>query len=255
MNNTINNLNQNTMNELNKPKKEFTDKMISHRMTQKSLEITTDEQILNWKKECDSKLEELDKGFQESTALVLQSYDEYMNKFAPVPEYLPVTVTVQVPSKNIQFPNIVVYPTDTIVQVRDQIIQKMAKKGDPVISYDGANVMVLVNSATGSEIVIDKETVPIVQYRPDPGSILVLKGNLVCKSDTPKECFKNIFVKDKGMRMDYYTCKQCKLNWLCKSCAETCHKDHGVVEYIVNHLPTWGCCYCTKTGLCKLSQK
>jgi len=131
----------------------------------------------------------------------------------------------------------------------------MAKKGDPVVSYEGANVILLVNNTTGKEIIIEKENVPIIQYKPDPGSILVLKGKFICKSDTPKECFKNIFVKDNQMKMDYYTCKQCKLRWLCKSCAETCHKDHGITEYISNHTPTWGCCYCGKSGFCSLSKK
>jgi len=175
-----------------------------------------------------------------------------MQSFAPAPEYLPVTLTIQVPSKKIQFPNILIMPTDTLIQVRDQIILKLAKKGDPVVSYDGVNEMVLINPSNGKEIIIDKQNIPIVQYRPEPGATLVLQGNFICNSDKPKECFKNVFTKDAGMRMDYFTCKQCKLNWLCKSCAETCHKEHIVTEYISNHLPTWGCCYCGKTGHCKL---
>jgi len=235
---------------------DFTTKMTSYQMNSKSMEINNqDPQILTWKNECKEKLLSVEELFKESTAMLLQAYDDYMKNFAPAPEFLPVVVTVQVPAKNIQFPNVVVNPTDTLVQVRDQIIQKMAKKGDPVVSYEGANVLVLVNHVTGKEIVIDKENVPIVQYRPDPGSLLILKGNIICKSDTPKECFKNIFVKDKQMKMDYYTCKQCKLRWLCKSCAETCHKDHGITEYILNHSPTWGCCYCGKSGFCCLSKK
>jgi len=234
---------------------DFTAKMISRQMNSKLPEISTDQQILNWKNECDEKVRGVEEAFKESTSLLLQAYDDYMKNFAPAPEYLPITVTVQVPSKNIQFPNMVISPTDTVVQVREQIIQKMAKKGDPVVTCEGGNVMVLVNNSTGKEIVIEKENVPIVQYRPDPGSILIFKGNLICKSDTPKECFKNIFVKDNQMKMDYYTCKQCKLRRLCKSCAETCHKDHGITEYILNHTPTWGCCYCGKSGFCCLSKK
>jgi hypothetical protein len=233
---------------------EFTSKMILHQMNQKSLEITHDTAILTLKNECEEKIQILENAFKESIALLLESYDDYMKKFAPAPEYLPVLVTVQVPAKNIQFPNILINPTDTIVQVREQIIQKMAKKGDPVVSHDTSEI-ILVNSSNGDQIVINKETVPIVQYRPEPGAVLILKGKIVCKSDTPKECFKNVFVKDTQMRMDYYTCKQCKLRWVCKSCAETCHKDHGISEYILNHIPTWGCCYCVKSGNCCLSKK
>jgi len=54
------------------------------------------------------------------------------------------------------------------------------------------------------------------------------------------------------MTVDYYNCKDCGYNWICKSCAETCHRGHQVSTYILGHVPSWACCYCAKKGKCKL---
>lgn len=48
-------------------------------------------------------------------------------------------------------------------------------------------------------------------------------------------------------RVDYFTCGECKLNWLCASCAAHCHGGcRDVKPFMLNHLPTWACCYCSK---------
>lgn len=48
-------------------------------------------------------------------------------------------------------------------------------------------------------------------------------------------------------RVDYFTCGECKLNWLCASCARHCHGGcRDVKPFMLNHLPTWACCYCSK---------
>ncbi len=39
------------------------------------------------------------------------------------------------------------------------------------------------------------------------------------------------FDKAKSQRMDYMRCKDCKLNWICKSCASACHQ--GSVYMII----------------------
>jgi hypothetical protein len=41
-------------------------------------------------------------------------------------------------------------------------------------------------------------------------------------SDEPKQCFKDVFEKDKGQVMDYYTCKDCKYNCKSDSCRVCC---------------------------------
>jgi len=237
-------------------KKKYTDLMLEHQKNQKSLTITQDDQILLWKTTCTDQIAENFQNFQKSIENLLLSYSEFMKNFAPPPQYLPVSLTIQVPSKNIQFTNIVINPTDTAVEIRDIITQKMEKKGDAILGWDSTNLLKLINGAEGGEgKIISDDNIPIIQFQPEPGASLILLGQLKCKSDAPKECFKFTFVKNGNMKMDYFMCKDCKLNWVCKCCAEMCHNGHNISEYIHDHTPTWACCYCTKGGNCSLGAK
>jgi len=112
-----------------------------------------------------------------------------------------------------------------------------------------------LNGADLEGIPISDESIPILQYKPDPGATLELKGNLKCKSDAPKVCFKQTYIKDANMVMDYFRCKECEQNWICKTCAETCHKGHNLVDFALKHIPSWSCCYCSKKGKCQLLNK
>lgn len=48
-------------------------------------------------------------------------------------------------------------------------------------------------------------------------------------------------------RVDYFSCGECRLNWLCAACAAHCHSGcRDVKPFMLNHQPTWGCCYCSK---------
>ena len=42
---------------------------------------------------------------------------------------------------------------------------------------------------------------------------------------------------------------------ICPACADHCHrrKGHNVRPYLLQHIPTWACCYCLKTKQCKLT--
>jgi len=181
-----------------------------------------------------------------------------MKTFVPSPQFLPVTLNIHIPSKSVKLQNITISNTDTAADVKNIIRQKMEKLGDPVIEFEKANVFMLVNGPpelAGTENKMIDEDVPVVSYHPEPGSSLILQGHLRCKSEAPKQCFKSIYEKDSNTAMDYFSCKDCKLNWLCKSCTEVCHKGHKVIDYIQNHKPTWACCYCVKSGQCTLFKR
>jgi len=202
---------------------------------------------------------ELDDGFNRSIELLLNSYDQHMANAAPAPQFLPVTVTITVPSKNLKVPNVHIAPTDTVNEVKGLLRTLMEKRGDPILDFDKDGLFVLVNGqdniSRDEQVILKDENIPILQYQPEPGASLIFEGNIRCKSDAPKQCFKTIFQKDSNVTMDYYTCKDCKFNWICKACADTCHKGHNIVDYIQNHKPTWACCYCVKNGKCALFQK
>jgi len=137
----------------------------------------------------------------------------------------------------------------------------MEKLGNPITEFTNTNIFVLYKTFSSSNdkslkqkdgILLVDEKVPILQHSPQPGSLIVLKGNLLCKSDAPKQCFKSTFQKN-GDKMDYYTCGQCAQKWICKPCMEDCHKGHqGIQLYILDHGSTWACCYCYKNKKCKL---
>lgn len=90
------------------------------------------------------------------------------------------------------------------------------------------------------------------------GWALVVDGTVLLASEEVKPCFAVEFarrqegVKGKGegaaqQRVDYFRCGECNLNWLCAACATHCHsRCRDVKPFILDHLPTWACCYCSK---------
>lgn len=270
-------------------KKKYTDMMMEHQAKNSrnpaTISVTgntTDPQIEQWKAQCEAMLAELGEGFDKSVELLMGSYDKYMSSFAPAPQFLPVSVNIHVPSKNIKLKNVHISVTDTARDLKKYLMTKFEQQGDPIVEFTAQNIFVLQNSpvpiSAGSTtsitttsttsmttsmttskrsdtIELNEEGVPIVQYQPEPGATLILQGKLMCKSDAPKQCFKSIYRKDETYTQDYFTCKDCKTNWICKSCKEVCHSEHNIVDYIQKHEPKWACCYCYKTGKCKLFNK
>ena len=90
------------------------------------------------------------------------------------------------------------------------------------------------------------------------GWALVVDGPVLLKSEEVKPCFAVEFAQHhkgedgKGdgnaqQRVDYFRCGECNLNWLCAACATHCHSQcRDVKPFMLNHLPTWACCYCSK---------
>jgi hypothetical protein len=51
---------------------------------------------------------------------------------------------------------------------------------------------------------------------------------------------------DENTTTDYYRCETCSLNWVCSDCSKCCHEGHQLSVYMLNHSPSWNCCYCYK---------
>jgi len=136
----------------------------------------------------------------------------------------------------------------------------MAETGNPVVEFSKENLIVvrkpysqtLIKIDDDEEIKITDDFIPLIQFNLQQGSEVVLLGALKLKADLPKQCFSVFYEKGKDQKMDYYTCKDCKFNWICKPCAESCHKGHTITEYIMAHQPTWACCYCVKNKKCQI---
>lgn len=52
-------------------------------------------------------------------------------------------------------------------------------------------------------------------------------GKLISAKDVPKNCVTYKF--EENVIVDYFTCKDCKINWVCNGCKDTCHADHNLV--------------------------
>lgn len=199
-----------------------------------------------------------------AVALLTESYERYLDTLVPAPAKLPVLVTVVVPSKGLTFERVLLQPMDTPKELRHWLSERLAQRGDPVTAYAAANVFALYRSASDfaqrvAPVPLSDDAVPVALHSPEPGAVLALQGTLRCASDAPKRCFRHRYVKDAPVPqvVDYYTCRDCRMNWLCPECAQLCHvqRGHSVTEYMKAHVPTWGCCYCLKGGGCTLVEK
>eukprot|EP01120_Amphizonella_sp_Union-15-10_P004310 TRINITY_DN1493_c0_g1_i4.p1 TRINITY_DN1493_c0_g1~~TRINITY_DN1493_c0_g1_i4.p1 ORF type:complete len:404 (+),score=63.82 TRINITY_DN1493_c0_g1_i4:75-1286(+) len=209
---------------------------------------------LKYQKETEGTFNSMEESFQQSVQMLLDSYEKYLSTCIPAPTFLPVMLSVRILSRNIHIKNVQIKPTDTIEDLKEVIKKHFLSLGDPLVGF-GKNISFTVKGTLDAGEISIGNRIPIVQYGLMMGSEIIVKGELKLKSDQPKKCFKNLYEPNKGLVMDYYACKDCKFNWICKPCAETCHKGHNISEYIMHHTPNWACCYCVKNGKCTIFEK
>merc|ERR1712176_861657 len=102
---------------------------------------------------------------------------------------------------------------------------------------------------------INNEKISVSELKLKQGTEIHVTGNVMFKSSAPKKCFTCTYKKGEEQRVDYYQCKDCKFNWICKPCTEGCHKGHQLVPFMLNHKPSYGCCYCPRKRTCKIENK
>jgi hypothetical protein len=112
-------------------------------------------------------------------------------------------------------------------------------------------------SSSKSEVRMDQKHVPLTQtYAIFPGSQIVMTGKPYVNLQT-KECFKSTFVESDPSThtCSFWKCNTCNKNWICKDCMQTCHDGHQLTPHVMDQVWNAPCCYCFKTGHCKLYQK
>jgi hypothetical protein len=88
-------------------------------------------------------------------------------------------------------------------------------------------------------------TQPFSAFNVAAGSLITLLGDGILSflSDKPLECMTLQYDKDPAATFNYFSCK------------DGCHKGHVMLPHLMNHRPTWACCYCMKKDLCKIANK
>ena len=175
------------------------------------------------------------------------------------PSLLPVKITLIVPARKYSHAGLVLQPTMTGAELKVRLISLMA--GDKIKAIECRpdsffvvrGVPGLPTPADGA--LIRDDTRPVLELALPPGSIIELVGDILHQDDLPKRCFADTFSAASPEPIDYYTCKTCKLNWLCGPCTSVCHAGHEIVVFAKGHVPKWACCYCVKSKSCALRVK
>lgn len=230
--------------------------------------------VENLRMEAEEKKNKFTAETQKCSALVAEAYDRYLSDHIPPLSILPVSVTVSLLRKGLQFNGVQLKPRDSVDDIKQKISELVKlKHGDDVISFDNdvrflcisplarqslfetlrMSADVIEHGATSPDVILlPSDCRPVLQYSIKPGSEIAVHGLIRCESDLPKACFASTFQADGNASMDYFKCKNCNLNWICRPCCDFCHKDHDVVLYIEKHQPTWGCCYCARKKKCEI---
>ena len=212
----------------------------------------------------------LTENLQHSKKLAADSFDKYLKENVPNLEILPVTISVYIADKDMRVENVIISPNDTLRAIKPVIEAAMVKKSNKILSWkDDTGVKILlgpllkqerydakefVNNFKQSEFIqpLQWDSKLVFQHSIKPGSEIFLCNVFKCESDLPKQCFSQTFSPNTNQVCDYFTCSQCKVNWICKSCVQCCHNGHSIQPFAINHSPSWACCYCPKKKLCKM---
>ncbi|XP_021358562.1 E3 ubiquitin-protein ligase TRIM62-like [Mizuhopecten yessoensis] len=242
--------------------------LASHGLSQEELtQQTTDLQNrLSHQKEA------LQDEMESCTKLVAESYNRYLTSHLPKLDVIPVKVGITILDKNMKVSDVVFKPADRIGdKVKASVEATMAARSDPVgewpeelhfvlfgpfvkCSHFEMQQMVreiLHDGKVYQDVkVLDRQSRPVLEHSMKPGSEIAIYGKIILESDMPKKCFQQVFEEGNPQSVDYFCCKQCAFQWICRSCMEVCHQGHETVPYIMNHQPAWACCYCPKKKTC-----
>ena len=171
------------------------------------------------------------------------------------PLTLPVKCNILIENNYKNFlSNVCLKRTDKVSKLYSLIEALYINIGDPIIDWKDSAFHIKkmynitdINGDIHEKIdyyLLDNKDEMLINIPIQTGDDIILKGEFVNKSNKPGDCVKKLFVKD--IPINYFTCTDCGINWICNVCRQTCHTKHNVVLYKENHIPTWNCCYCYK---------
>lgn len=218
--------------------------------------------------------EELRGRLTSSISNLASTLDQYLTEKFPSPSLLPVKLSIAFLFKNTEVQGLEICAFDSVEEIRHKIVDCIARSGDKLMSFGSdckfvyfgplarkslyemqrviANLDTLNEEDRHGMHVLSEEGCPLLQFPLHSNGVLAIYGTVAFQSDAPKECFAKTFKEGVLQQVDYFKCDTCKVNWVCRSCMEVCHKEHHIVPYIAKHTPTWACCYCNKKTKCTL---
>lgn len=215
----------------------------------------------------------LQKNLEDSERLAAEAYDRYLTDHLPALDLLPVAVNVYIVDKKLRIPNVLIKPADKLSVIKPYVETALQERCDQVLSWEDDSGTRLVFSPLSKQEHYDVTTIlevlptmpdvfqlswdsiPFFQCNLRPGSEIVLKDVFKAQSDLPKRCFAIVYKESGPQPVDYFSCENCQVKWICKSCIQCCHTGHRFTLFVSKHTPTWACCYCPKKKLCKIQQK
>ena len=235
---------------------------------QRTLELQSDLADVNGLRE------ELRMRLNTSIANLATTLDKHLTEKFPSPSSLPVQLNVAFLFKNVEIQGVEIYSFDCIEEIKRKIVDCVAQTGDKLLSlnndckfvyfgplsrkslYEMQKIIANFDNGNVSDhhniFVLPKEGCPLLQFPLHSNGVIAIYGTVAFESDKQKECFAKVFKEGVLQQVDYFKCETCKVNWICRSCMEVCHKDHKIMPYIAKHTPTWACCYCSKKTKCLL---
>lgn len=184
--------------------------------------------------------------FERSVGVLLEGYDKLLSEVIPSPSFLPVTVTLSIPSRGFRVPKVQLKPVDHMDDIKRRLADALEKSGNPVVSWgddvrfmitrpleipgapsaSGSPAPAAAGSAAAAMVVMEDATKAVHQMGILAGSEVALVGTVQLKSDMPKECFSAVFSKDKPEQLvDYFTCRDCRTNCEKKVSSKFCHSN------------------------------
>lgn len=191
--------------------------------------------------------------FRISMQLLEKDCERFVAATTVSPFLLASTVTVSCPPRNAHF-NMQVDSLTVPSAVLEAVRKHFDSKGpaSELKSFREPVELCLVKQDGQVTISIDTSSPrPLGDYvedgRIDSTWSIVLQSDVALANDMPDGCFAQMFgTAAQPASVDYFSCKDCGMNWVCASCAKTCHSGHTLRTHILGHVPTWACCYCFK---------
>jgi hypothetical protein len=194
---------------------------------------------------CESSCARLDKGRAESERLLLEQFAAHLVTASLVPERLPCVVRARLARRNAnECVRVTLRPADTCADaLRTAFAARQRERGDPVLAWpDDAQLRFVLQRLTSAPVDL-KPDVALGTQGMENDCEIVIHGPVVLESEKPHKCFASTFVA--GAVVDYFSCKECNLKWICKDCSTHCHSSagHTLSVFAEKHAPSWACCY------------